>query len=217
MGNNYLQLFLLINAVLIGAAATFAIRHAYAHFRPDKHDADRHPAPALVKLPPAVREQLLQKAEANFEKILENAAGQLQLDLSKTAAQLNKKLDTVGSQIVDDEMKRYRASLDELQRQTEVSITGTQDTLAQHQEDLKAAMAEHQKELLAKMNEEIIAEKQRLLEQIDSKLADAAASFLIETMQHDVDLGAQTAYLTRMIEAHKDDFKKEVGHESTAA
>ena len=119
------------------------------------------------------------------------------------------------AEIVEDEMKRYRASLEELQRSTEVSITSTQDSLAQHQEDLKAAMAEHQKELLAKMNDEIAVEKERLLTQIDSKLADAAASFLIETMQHDVDLGAQTAYLTKMIETHKDDFKKEVGHEST--
>lgn len=217
MSNSFLQIFLLINAMLIGAAASLAIRHAYAHFRPEKHDGDHRPAPAPVKLPPAVREQLLKKAETNFEKILENAAGQLQLDLSKTGAQLNRKLDTLGSQIVEDEMKRYRASLDELQKQTELSITGTQDTLAQHQEDLKAAMAEHQKEMLAKMNEEIAAQKTELLAQIDAKLADAAASFLIETMQHDVDLGAQTAYLTKMIEAHKDDFKKEVGHESPAA
>lgn len=214
MNTGFLQFFLLINAVLIGVVAAVATRHAYAHFRPDKHDAEKRPARPVVKLSPAVREELLQKAKAHYEKILDNAASQLQLDLSRTSAQLNKQLETLGNEIVSDEMKRYKASLEELQKNTEVSITSTQDQLATHQEDLKAAMAEHQKEMLAKLNEEIAVEKDRLLAQIDTKLADAAASFLIETMQHDVDLGAQTAYLTRMIEEHKEDFKKEVGNES---
>ena len=217
MNNTALLLFLLINAALIGAAAAVAVRHAYAHFRPEKHDAEHRPAPAPVKLPPAVRDQLLQKAQVNFEKILDNAAGQLQLDLGKTSAQLNRKFDELGGHIIDDEMKRYRATLDELQRNTETSIATTKDQLAAHQEDLKAAMAQHQTELLEKMKQEVEAEKQTLLNQIDTKLADAAASFLLETLQHDVDLGAQTAYLTTMIEAHKDEFKKEVGHESTTA
>lgn len=217
MDTNFLQFFLLINAVLIGVVTAVAVRHAYAHFRPDKHDAEKHPAQPVVKLSPAVREELLQKAKGNFEKILDGAASQLQLDLSRTSAQLNKQLETLGNEIVSDEMKRYKASLEELQKNTEISITGTQNQLAQHHDDLKAAMAEHQKEMLAKLQEEIASEKDRLLAQIDNKLADAAASFLIETMQHNVDLGAQTAYLTKMIEEHKEDFKKEVGNESPTA
>lgn len=214
MSSGFLQIFLLINAALIGFVASYAVRHALAHFRPDKHDAEKHHAPAPVKLPPDVRQALLQKAAANYEKILETAAGQLQLDLSRTSAQLTKRLETLGNQMVDDEMKRYQASLEQLQKSTEVSITGTQDALNQHQEDLKAAMEEHQKEMLARMNEEIAAEKERLLAQIDTRLADAAASFLIDTLQHEVDLGAQSAYLTKMIEEHKDEFKKEVANEA---
>jgi F0F1-type ATP synthase membrane subunit b/b' len=215
--SNFLLFVLTLNAFLVGAAAAVAVRHALAHFRPHAHDAEKARQQEGVKLSPAVKAELLEKAKANFEKILEAAASQLQLDLSKTTAQLNKQLDSLGNEIVSDEMKRYKASLEELQKKTEVSITSTQDALNQHQDDLKAAMAEHQKEMLAKMNEEIAAEKDRLLAQIDNKLADAAASFLIETMQHDVDLGAQVPYLTKMIEEHKDDFKKEVGSESPAA
>jgi F0F1-type ATP synthase membrane subunit b/b' len=212
--NDTLLLVLLINAILIGAAAAVGIRHGHAHFKPHTHDAEKQPAQPTMKLPPAVREQLLVEAQTKYQKILDNAAGELQLNLGKTTVELNKELATLGNEIIQDEMKRYRASLDELQKHTEVAITSTQDELAKHQEDLKAAMAEHQKEMMAKMNEEVSAEKTRLLAQIDSKLADAAASFLIETMQHNVDLGAQTAYLTKMIEEHKDDFKKEVGNES---
>jgi hypothetical protein len=39
-------------------------------------------------------------------------------------------------------------------------------------------------------------------------------SFLIETLQHDIDLGAQSAYLTKVLEEHKDDFKQGVSSES---
>jgi F0F1-type ATP synthase membrane subunit b/b' len=217
MNDTFLLVVLLVNAVFVGVVAAIAIRHGYAHFKPHTHDAEKHPAQPTLKLPPAVREQLLADAEAKYQKILDNAAGELQLDLGKTTLSLNKELATLGTEIINDEMKRYRASLDELQKHTEVAITSTQDELGKHQEDLRAAMAEHQKEMLASMNAEVAAEKEKLLAQIDSKLADAAASFLIETMQHNVDLGAQTAYLTKMIEEHKDDFKKEVGHEGSTS
>lgn len=219
MSSELLQFILILNAFLIGAASTIALRHAYAHFKPHSHDNEKKHAVETnaLKLPAAIKEELIARARTNYEKILEESASQLQLDLSKTAAQLNKQLDTLGHEIVTDEMKRYKASLEELQKNTEVSITATQDSLDQHHEDLKTAMAERQKELLAKMNEEIAVEKDQLLAQIDTKLSDAAASFLIETMQHDVDLGAQVPYLTKMIEEHKDDFKKEVGHEGPTA
>lgn len=217
MNGGILQFFLLVNVFLIGAASVVAFRHARAHFWPHKHDAEKKPAATQLKLPPAVREQLLAEATTNYKKILNDAAGQLQLDLSKTTTSLNKDLAVLGNQIISDEMKRYRASLDELQKHTEVAIASTHDELSKHKEDLQAVMVEHQKELIAKMNEEVSAEKQRLLEQIDTKLADAAASFLIETLQHDVDLGAQVPYMTKMIEEHKDDFKKEVAGESRVA
>jgi hypothetical protein len=41
-------------------------------------------------------------------------------------------------------------------------------------------------------------------------LGDAVASFLIDTLQHEVDLGAQTNYLIKTLDEHKDELKKEV-------
>lgn len=209
MNGGVLQVFLLLNAFLIGGASVIAFRHARAHIWPHKHDAEKKPEPP-IKLPPAVREQLLAEASSHYKKILDDAAGQLQIDLSKTTASLNKDLAVLGNQIISDEMKRYRASLDDLQKHTETAIAATEAELDTHKDDLKVVMADQQKELIAKMNEAVEAEKQLMLQQIDTKLADAAASFLIETLQHDVDLGAQVPYMTKMIEEHKDDFKKEV-------
>jgi F0F1-type ATP synthase membrane subunit b/b' len=78
-------------------------------------------------------------------------------------------------------------------------------------------MEKHKGELKAKMEQEIAAEKQRLVRQIDAKLADAVGSFLLETLRHNVDLGSQKDYLVAMLEEHKADFIKEVGDETPAA
>ncbi len=215
MNGGILQAFLLLNVFLIGVASVIAFRHAYAHFWPHKHDAEHKPAQPVMKIPPAVREQMLLQAQTKYQKILDDAAGQLQLDLGKTTVALNKDLSTLGADIINDEMKRYRESLNQLQGHTEAAIANTRAELVKHNEDLKSTMAEQQHVAMARMNEEVTAEKARLLAQIDTKLADAAASFLLETMGHDVDLGAQTPYLTSMIEKHKDEFKNEVGHEPT--
>ncbi len=214
MNGGILQAFLLLNVFLIGIASVIAFRHAYAHFWPHKHDAEHRAPQPVMKIPPAVREEMLAQAQTKYQKILDDAAGQLQLDLSKTTVVLNKELSTLGAEIINDEMKRYRDSLNQLQMHTEEAIATTKHELSKHNDDLQKTMAEQQQAALARMNEEVAAEKERILSQIDTKLADAAASFLLETMGHDVDLGAQTAYLTSMIEKHKDEFKNEVHHES---
>lgn len=218
MSNTVLQIILILNAALAGAGIAIGVRHAYAHFYPHKHDAERKKSDQpVVKLPPELRAQLIEEAAGKYRKILDDAASQLQLDMGKTATALNKELAVLGNQIITDEMTRYRASLDELQKHTEQAITSTQEELAKHDESLRAAMSENQEQLMAKMQEQVEAERAKLIAQIDGKLADAAASFLIEALQHDVDLGAQVKYLTGMIESHKDEFKTEVGHESPAA
>jgi hypothetical protein len=48
-------------------------------------------------------------------------------------------------------------------------------------------------------------EKKRafLAAQLEEKLSDAVSSFLLEALQHSVDLGAQAQYLTTVLEEHK--------------
>ncbi len=122
-------------------------------------------------------------------------------------------------------MERYRIQLEQIRKEAATAIGSAQDEISKHQTELKAALEAEQTEARAKLSEEITAEKQRLvqeimaekqqlLSQIDTKLADAVASFLIETMGHNVDLGAQSAYLTSLLEEHKADFKREVSNEA---
>jgi hypothetical protein len=208
MNSIFLQLFLLLDVFFMGALAATALRHAYAHFRPhqpDKPEREKPHAPPMQNghLPPSVREHLLEAAQANFQTVLDHSAAELAHDLEATAVQINKLVEKQGTEVIGKELEHYRTKLTELQEQTEGDIGGIRKQLDEHQAELKVKLAE-----------EMEVEKQRLLTQIDAKLADAVGSFLLETLQHNVDLGAQSAYLTTMLEEHKADFTGKVADEA---
>jgi F0F1-type ATP synthase membrane subunit b/b' len=214
--NMFLQIFLLINVFLVGALAAVAIRHALAHFRPHRHDGDRsrqHTTESL-QLPAATKERLLKASELKLQTILDRAGDQLERSLHETTSRLDRQLERLGSKIISDEMARYNKALDELQTHTQLSISGAQNEITQHQEDLKEKLTQRQAELEAQLAEEMALKKEQLTSELDTKLADAVASFLLETLQHDVDLGAQSAYLTKMLEEHKDEITKGVKSEA---
>lgn len=205
----FLQIFIYVNVFLIGALTTVAVQHAIAHFRPRKLPEKPALPPANIQLPPAVKERLLKESQANFQAALDQSAETLQHDLNATSQKVNHLLAQLGTQVVGTEMERYRMDLIALRKQTETAFNGAQSDIGEHQAKLIAA-------LKVSLNEEMATEKQRLLKQIDTKLADAVASFLLETLQHNVDLGAQSAYLTAMLEEHKAEFKEEVSDDTPA-
>jgi F0F1-type ATP synthase membrane subunit b/b' len=208
MSSTFLQLLLLLNVFLIGALSAVAIRHAYAHFRPSHHEDKPHTPAPTAHLPPAVREQLLHAAKANFQVVLERSASQLQHDLDSTATQLNKHLEKLGTKIIEDETERYHTTLELLRKQAETTIDSAQSDVSHHQTEIQQHLTEYQAKLEAELSEKMNAEHERLIQQIDTKLADAVTSFLLETLQHNVDLGTQGAYLTAMLEEHKDELAK---------
>ena len=199
----------------MGVLAAVAIRHARAHFKPPQPtETPRRKTTQQVHLPPAVKDRLLHAAQANFQSVLDHSADELQRNLKTTASSLNKQLEQLGHEIITDEMKRYRAGLDELRDQAQIAIGGAQSSIAAHQAQLEAKFMERQAELENNLANDMATEKQRLVEQMDTKLSDAVASFLIETLQHNVDLGAQSAYLTTMLEEHKTELTKKVTDET---
>jgi len=209
----FLQFFLFLNVFLIGALAMFAAQHAYAHFRPPHHE-EKKPQPPAPQLPREIKERLLEKSEAHFQEVLDHAATDLQKELKVASEQILKQLGSLGSEVVSAEMQRYRADLEEIRRQTQTMLTSAQAGIQSHQEDLKTELEKSHKEMKTKLDEEMAAEKERLLKQIDTKLGDAVTSFIIETMQHNVDLGAQANYLTSMLEEHKSELAKGISSET---
>jgi hypothetical protein len=218
MNTILLQVFLLIDVFLIGSLAAIAVRHAYAHFRPHTDEKPRIlAAPAPIHLPPAVRQRIIEETEENFMSQLNQSIAELQRDLKVTSTNLNNQLQQLGSEVAVSERGRYFKTLEELRLRTENAIKAAQNELTDHQATLKTKMAETVAAEQQQQVQELVAEKERLVKQIDTKLADAVASFLTETLQHNVDLGAQTAYLTATLEEHKDEFKREVQGEVPTA
>jgi predicted nucleic acid-binding Zn-ribbon protein len=202
-----LQIFLYVNVFVIGALTAIIVRHYQDHkHRPEPEAEKPRPARQEVHLSAAAREHLLEESQTKFEAALDNTASRLQQDLAGTADKMNKLVEQLGTVVIGNELEHYRTELIQLRKQAEVSLGKVSEEVAAHQADLKAQLAK-----------EIEVEKQMLVQQIDTKLGDAVAAFLLETLQHNVDLGAQKAYLTSMLEEHKADFKKEVADENQAA
>lgn len=207
--NTFLQIFLFVNVFLMGALAAIGIRSAYMHFRPAKEEKPAQPAPD-VTLPASTKEQLIAETTSKLQAIADHSAEEFQHNLRATATQLNTQLEQLGGEIVSNEMNRYRLSLDELREQAKAAFANAEHDVTSHQAELEKALDARRKELEAKMTEEVTAEKNKLIKQMDAHLSDAVVSFIIETLGHNVDLGAQTAYLTTVLEENKEQLKKEV-------
>jgi len=204
----FFQLFLLVDVFIIGVLSALAAQHAYSHFRPSKAEPEVNgQKPTLSH---AAKERMIRHSEEEFQKVLERSVGSLEHDLESSSEQINTLIKRFATDIVSDEMERYRADFDKLHKQTEKDMGVVKEQMNGHQDELKAQLAQQMEADRAKLAEQLEAEKQRLLGQIDTKLADAVASFLTETLQHNVDLGSQSAYLVQMLEDHKADFASEV-------
>src|SRR3989344_4768748 len=203
--NIFLLIFLIVDVFILGMLAVVAARHFKAHFRPERHEETQALA-ANIDLPPEFKQQLAQDSQTQFQSVVRHSSTELEHQLKDSAAQINSLIKQFATDIVEQEMQRYRQELDRLREKADAEMGS-----------LRVEMAKHETELKAKMATEIEAEKQLLIKQIDTKLADAVASFLTETLQHNVDLGNQTEYLVSLMEEHKAEFIKEVGDEARAA
>ena len=205
----FLQAFLLIDVFFVGVLVTVAITHAVAHRRA-KQQPSTQPTPPIQPLrealPPMTRERLVKESESKFQDALNQSANDLQASLGSTASQLDQLLRHLGAEIVGNELERYRAELTQLRKQAQVDMGA-----------IKVDVDKHRAELEAQLEQELTAEKEQIIERINTRLADAVASFLVETLQHNIDLGAQEAYLRSMLDEHKADFVKEVANEPDTA
>ncbi len=203
-GTAFLQLFLLLQIFIMGVAVALAARYAYAHFklsRAHKND-EAQPTPEEL-LTPEAKERLKQLYASQYQSVLQNSAAELHRDLQLSTKEINNLVNQLATNIVSDEMERYTQDLNRMREQAKVQMGGISDEIAKHREEIKAQAAA-----------EIEKEKQQIVNQIDTKLADAVGSFLVETLGHNVDLGSQNAYLIEMLEKNKADFVKEVSGEN---
>ena len=104
---------------------------------------------------------------------------------------------SAANQDIEAYKQALRAKLDTLYRQADTAIS-----------DASSEIVAHTNELKQQLSKEVAAEKQQLIQQFETRLADAVTSFLVETLGHNIDLGAQTSYLSAMLDEHKDELVK---------
>lgn len=124
---------------------------------------------------------------------LEQEFTELQARYSKQQAELEAQLTQQESELVST-VKTRELKLSEHQTALETELTKRQE-----------AYAARQTELETKLEAELEKRKAAYATQLDTKLGDAVAAFLSDTLGSNVDLGAQTAYLVAQLEAHKDE------------
>lgn len=157
----------------------------------------------------ALLNKLLEKLGDELDETsreLKTQLEQLGTSMETSTKQLLSKLEKDGSQVIGDEMKNYREQMQQLHKQTLSTVGEFQQQLGSYQKDLQT-----------QLQEEVQTQKRLLSQQIDTKLNNAVTAFLMETLQHNVDLGAQEEYLMGLLEEHKKDLKREVTGESSAA
>ena len=178
-----MHFFVDVDIFIIGIIVAVAARYAYAHFRPEEHHEAKPKPVDTAPLPAAVKQRLQETAEANFTKALQHAETEFEADLKATQAHLTKQLETLGSELVQKEMSRYKQELTALHEHTEAVAQQASQDLDSHQADLKT-----------KLQEEVEAEKKRLVAQVDGKLTDAVMSFILDTMQLFAELLQQVGF-----------------------
>ncbi|MGH7234174.1 MAG: hypothetical protein ACREF7_01880, partial [Candidatus Saccharimonadales bacterium] len=175
--NIFLQIFLYFDVFVIGAVFATAVRHAYAHYRPHPDSKVTHPHPQEPPLSKEMRDKLILEAQSKYQKRLDESVEHLSKELGITADKINQVVSKLAGDILSREQAAYQQLIKDSQKQAEDEMAGT-----------KAQTASYQAEIKAKLDADAAAERQRLIDLIDHKLADSIMAFLLEAMGHEVDL-----------------------------
>ncbi len=201
--NTTLQIFLFLQVFIAGILVSIAWRHAKEHRRQGQTGETEAESKEVVSLTPEMRQHILKASEEKYEVAVKESAVHLQKELTASGEQVKELVGRLATEIVADEMQRYRADLARMRAEANIKMSSTSAEIDKHKEEIKT-----------KINADMEAEKQHLIKQIDIKLGDAVSSFLLEALQHNIDLGNQSSYLVSLLEEHKSEFKKEVADET---
>lgn len=162
-----------------------------------------------------LRAQLAERQASMDAKLAEHQA-ELEQKLAERTAELEQEFAELQSRYAK---RQAELEAELVQRETELTSTlkARELKLAEHQATLEDELTKRQEshaakqaELEQKLEAEMQKRREAYVTQLDTKLGDAVAAFLTDTLGHNVDLGAQTSYLVAQLEAHKDELIQEV-------
>ena len=143
--------------------------------------------------------------QAELEKKLVERTSELEREFAELQAGYSKKQAALEAQLIQQETE-----LASTVKTRELRLAEHQAALEEELTTRQEAHAAKQAELEQKLEAEMQKRRDAYTVQLDTKLGDAVAAFLADTLGQNVDLGAQTSYLVSQLEAHKDELLQEV-------
>jgi hypothetical protein len=138
-------------------------------------------------------------AKKQLDAAVAQAAKTLAQDLSATSLKVNRDLQELAEKYIRQELEEYHKTVIQFKDTASASLTDIQQTMDQQRQSLTKGL-----------NEEIAAERERLLAQFDRRLADVVSAYLIEALGNNADLGTQSQSLFAALEQHKAELKKDI-------
>jgi DNA anti-recombination protein RmuC len=140
-----------------------------------------------------------QAVEARAEQLLAEAvnasAKKLQASTDATAAEVANHIQETTTQ----ELEKYHANLQAVSKQS-----------AEAFQNLQTEITTKRAQLLKQLDEEVATEKTKRMNEFNAKLNDVVASYIVESLGNQVDIGAEAPYVFEMLATHKEDIKRDV-------
>lgn len=161
-------------------------------------------------------ERQLADHQSENEARLNDRQAELNKELAERKSAYDAKQAEIESQladhqaVVEEKLRTHQEKLMTALTQRESQLAEIQAALENDLVNRQSQHAKAQQQLEAQLAESIEQKKQFLAKQIDTKLADAITSLLVESLGKNIDLGAQAPYLTALLEEHKDELKQGV-------
>lgn len=138
------------------------------------------------------REELRNRGRLHFEKIISENAMFLQQDLRLTTSQVNQYMKTEITNKLKEEFNKYEQSIMDAK---ELAVDSLQKT--------NAAIDEQRQLLSQQVQQEILAEKQRLIQRFEANMADIVNHYVTAAIGNQIDLSDQLEFILGEMEANK--------------
>lgn len=188
--------------IIVLVAINLAVVLIFSRRRPAAPPAQAA-AVSPAQLPADQLTKLQQDTQAAFKFAVNDAAQKFHEDLAATSKSLNQLTLKLTTEVVERELEDYRKGLAEARAQALGSLA-----------EMQKAVGEKQKALETDLDAEIAKRREFLIAKLDSKLGQAAAAYLVESLGQGVDLGAQKTFLLENLERNKEALKKDLSNDA---
>lgn len=138
------------------------------------------------------REELRNRGRLHFEKIIGENAMFLQQDLRLTTSQLNEYMKQEITRTLQEEFAKYERSIEDAKQLAIESISRTQ-----------AAIEQQRGILEEQLHTEVAAEKQRIIKNFETNMADIVNHYVIAAIGNQIDLNDQLEFILGDLEQNK--------------